>query len=90
MAKGEGTLALVVSPMLSCEEAYLLATLARRLDPKAVFGIGPVPVKGQDKVFPAGTKETDPKAFKMYAEKAPNARGVRRECRSLPSGRSWV
>ena len=71
-------LALVVSPMLSCEEAYLLATLARRLDPKAVFGIGPVPVKGQDKVFPAGTKETDPKAFKMYAEKAPNARGVRR------------
>jgi len=69
---------LVVSPMLSCEEAYLLATLARRLDPKAIFGIGPVPVKGQDKVFPAGAKETDAKAFRMYAEKAPNARGVRR------------
>ncbi len=76
-------LALVVSPMLSCEEAYLLATLARRLDPKAVFGIGPVPVKGQDKVFPAGAKETDPKAFKMYAEKAPNARGVRRVLEAL-------
>jgi len=78
-AAGAGKrLALVVSPMLSCEEAYLLATLARRLDPRAVLGVGPVPRQGEDKVFPAGAKETDPKAFTMRAEKAPNARGVRR------------
>lgn len=76
-AKGK-RLAVMVSPMLSCEEAYLLAKLARRLDPKAVLAVGPVPTHGQDKVFPIGAKETDPKAFKMYAEKAPNARGVRR------------
>jgi len=67
-------LAVMVSPMLVCEEAYLLGTLARTLDPQAVLAVGPVPVQGEDKTFPPG----DPKGFKMYAEKAPNARGVRR------------
>jgi len=71
-------LALVVSPMLSCEDAFVLADLARRLDARAVFAVGPVPTFGADKVFPAGASESDPSAFKMYAEKAPNARGVRR------------
>ena len=69
---------LLVSPMLPCEEAYLLASVAREIDPKAVLGVGPVPVSGQDKVFPTGASEADKKSFKMYAEKAPNARGVRR------------
>jgi NADH-quinone oxidoreductase subunit G len=76
-AAGQRT-ALMVSPMLPCEEAFLLAKAARELDPNAILAVGPVPVKGQDKVFPAGAAETDKKAFKMYAEKAPNARGVRR------------
>ncbi len=71
-------LAVLISPMLPCEEAYLLAKLARALDPHAVLALGPVPFKGEDKVFPKGAKETDKNAFKMYAEKAPNARGVRR------------
>ena len=75
---GNKRLAVMVSPMLSCEEAYLLAKLARRLDPKAILAVGPVPTHGADKVFPAGANESDPKAFKVYAEKAPNARGVRR------------
>lgn len=78
-AVSEGNnLAVLISPMLPCEEAYLLAKLARTLDPKAVLALGPVPTSGQDKVFPKGAKETDKNAFKMYAEKAPNARGVRR------------
>ncbi len=68
--KGDGSLALMVSPMLPCEEAYLLAKLARALDPKAVLSVGPVPRDGQDKTFPGG--------YTIYAEKAPNARGVRR------------
>ncbi len=76
-AKG-GRLAAVISPMLSCEDAFLLAKAARMLDPQAVLAVGPVPVHGQDKIYPAGAKEEDPKAFKVYAEKAPNARGVRR------------
>ncbi len=71
-------LAVMVSPMLSCEEAFLLGRLARRLDEQAMLAVGPIPRGGQDKVFPPGAKEDSPKAFKTYAEKAPNARGVRR------------
>lgn len=71
-------LALVVSPMLSCEDAYLLAKTARRMDPQAVLAVGPVPVSGQDKVYPIGAGENDPCAFRICAEKAPNARGVKR------------
>jgi NADH-quinone oxidoreductase subunit G len=70
--------ALVVSPMITCEEAFTLAKLAKAIDPGAVLALGPVPHHGQDKVYPMGAAESDPKAFKIYAEKAPNARGVRR------------
>ncbi len=75
--------ALMVSPMLSCEDAYLLARAVLEIDPKAVLGLGPVPVKGADKVFPPKADENSPKAFKLYAEKAPNARGVRRVLTAL-------
>ncbi len=68
--KGPGVLALLISPMLSCEEAYLLGRLARDLDPRALLGIGPVPVEGQNKTFPGG--------YTVYAEKCPNLRGVQR------------
>lgn len=71
-------LGVAVSPMLSCEEAFLLADLARAIDPRAVLALGPVPVHGQDRVFPPGAAPDDPRAFVMYAEKAPNARGVKR------------
>jgi NADH-quinone oxidoreductase subunit G len=63
-------IALMVSPMLSCEDTYLLASYVMSIDPNAILGIGPVPLHGEDKTFPGG--------FKMNAEKAPNARGVRR------------
>jgi NADH-quinone oxidoreductase subunit G len=69
-----GRLAVLVSPMLSCEDAYLLGKLALTLDPRAILGVGFVPVVGQDKLFPPN----DPKGFRVCAEKAPNARGVRR------------
>ncbi|QDU34121.1 NADH-quinone oxidoreductase chain 3 [Poriferisphaera corsica] len=67
---GEGAISLLVSPMLSCEDAYLLGKLAVSLDPKAKLGVGQVPMEGEDKSFPGG--------YTIYAEKAPNARGVRR------------
>ncbi len=64
-------IALVVSPMLSCEEAYALAKAAVALGGKgATLCVGPVPRDGTDKVFPGG--------YTVRAEKAPNARGVRR------------
>lgn len=69
-AGGGGGLAVMVSPMLSCEDAFLLAQAAKHLDPSAVFAVGPIPFHGQDKPFPGG--------YTVRAEKAPNARGVRR------------
>ncbi|CAE7222524.1 nqo3, partial [Symbiodinium necroappetens] len=60
----------VVSPMLSCEEAYLLARAAKAIADDVTFAVGPIPRQGEDKTFPGG--------YTIYAEKAPNARGVRR------------
>lgn len=74
-AKGPGSLAVLVSPMLPCEEAYLLGRLVRGLDGGAVLGVGPIPRVGEDKAFPGG--------YTVYAEKCPNSRGVRRALQLL-------
>jgi NADH-quinone oxidoreductase subunit G len=63
-----GHLAVVVSPFLTVEEAYLLCTLARQIDSQALLTLGPVPVQGDDETFPNG--------FTIRAEKCPNRRGV--------------
>ena len=63
-------IALLVSPMLSCEDAWLLGELIRGIDKNAVIGVGPVPNNGKNKTFKSG--------FTVRGEKAPNARGVRR------------
>lgn len=67
-------LGVIISPMLSCEDAFALAKLALSIDPRAVFALGPVPTSGQDRTFPPDK----PDGFKVFAEKAPNARGVQR------------
>jgi NADH-quinone oxidoreductase subunit G len=79
-ARSGRRLGLLVSPMLSCEDAYLLAKWVLAQDPQAELAVGPVPVHGSDKTFPGG--------FTMYAEKAPNARGVRRVLEALAKGRA--
>jgi NADH-quinone oxidoreductase subunit G len=89
LAKAQGTLAaavnagkraaIMVSPMLSCEDAFELASWVLALDPRAELAVGPVPVAGQDRTFKGG--------FTMYAEKAPNARGVRRVLEALGARR---
>lgn len=63
-----GRLAALLSPFLTVEEAYMLAKLARRLDPQAVLALGPIPTVGTDERFPNG--------FTISAEKCPNRRGV--------------
>ncbi|HBZ96279.1 MAG TPA: hypothetical protein DEO57_00375 [Phycisphaerales bacterium] len=68
-------LAAIISPMLSCEDAWYLGRLVRALDPAATLVVGPVPVQGEDKSFPGG--------YTVRAEKAPNARGVRRVLAAL-------
>ena len=64
------SIALLISPMISCEDAWLLGKVIRSIDADAVIGIGPVPVEGEDKTFPSG--------FVVRSEKAPNVRGVTR------------
>ncbi|MGD9689903.1 MAG: 2Fe-2S iron-sulfur cluster-binding protein [Phycisphaerales bacterium] len=66
--------AVLVSPMLTCEEAYVLGEAARAIDPQAILAVGPIPTSGSDQTFPPGASN----GFTVYAEKCPNARGVRR------------
>ena len=51
---GKGKLAVVISPFMTCEEAYLLATLARIISPNAVLFLGKVPLVDEDEVFKSG------------------------------------
>ena len=62
--------AVMVSPMLSCEDAYLLGKAIRSIDEGAILGVGPVPKTGEDQTFPG--------EYTILSEKAPNARGVKR------------
>ncbi len=70
-----GHIAALISPMVSCEDAWHIGQLVRAIDPHAVLGIGPVPYDGDDQTMADG--------FVIRAEKAPNARGVRRVLESL-------
>ncbi len=63
-----GRLAVAVSPQLTVEEAWLLCSLARAIDPKAFLAMGFVPMEQRDETFAGG--------FKILAEKCPNRRGV--------------
>ena len=76
VVKAGGHVYALLSPMMACEEAYLLGQAIRKLDPAAVLALGPVPTTGQNEVFKNGTngKQT----FVIQAEKVPNAAGVRR------------
>ena len=67
-------LALLLSPMLSCEDTFSLVRLALSIDLNATIGLGPVPIVGADKTI---------SGFVIRAEKAPNARGVRRVANAM-------
>lgn len=70
--------AAVISPWATVEEAYLLATYARKLAPNAKLAIGPVRVVGEDDLYPKDVhgKPATPTKFTIRAEKCPNRRGV--------------
>lgn len=75
-----GSLYAVLSPMMACEEAYLLGKYIRSLDPQALLVMGPVP-RTEDEVFRhyLGGQET----FRIQGEKVPNRRGVERIMQTL-------
>ena len=68
--------ALLVSPMLTTEGAYEIVRAVTTIDPDTKLYLGPVPVEGEDRVFPNPTAPSG--EFVIRAEKAPNARGVTR------------
>ena len=70
--------AAVISPWATVEEAYLLATYARKLSPKAKLAIGPVRKVGEDDLYPKDVhgQPASPTKFTIRAEKCPNRRGV--------------
>jgi NADH-quinone oxidoreductase subunit G len=73
-----GMVAGVLSPFLTCEEAYLLATYLKGLGGQVMLALGPVPVVGQDDTYPKDSRgqPVQPVKFTIRAEKCPNRRGV--------------
>jgi NADH-quinone oxidoreductase subunit G len=84
ITKEYGTILGVLSPFLTVEEAYLLATYLKGLNPKNVLALGPVPRRGEDRTFTPDPREGRTgdtsfvvcRPFTIHAEKCPNRRGV--------------
>jgi NADH-quinone oxidoreductase subunit G len=68
----------VVSPFLTCEEAYLFARFIKGLSSETRLALGPVPVVGEDDTYPKDRKgrPVQPVKFTIRAEKCPNRLGV--------------
>ncbi len=68
----------VLSPFLTCEEAFLLARFLKGLSGEVRLALGPVPVVGEDDTYPKDRRgrPTQPVKFTIRAEKCPNRRGV--------------
>ena len=80
-----GSIAGVLSPFLTVEEAYLLASYLKGLSSTNVLALGPVPIRGEDLTFTpdlvtgrggGNTNFLQPRPFTIHAEKCPNRRGV--------------
>jgi NADH-quinone oxidoreductase subunit G len=73
-ADGAAKIGALLSPFMSCEEAWLLAKFIREVAPQATLAMGPIPMVGQDDTFPKGNGRAT--RFTIRAEKCPNKRGV--------------
>lgn len=84
LAATKGKVVAVLSPFLTVEEAYLLASWIKGLDSANVLALGPIPVEGEDKTYSPDKRRNrngdttflNPRPFTIRAEKAPNRRGV--------------
>ncbi len=72
---GSAGVAVVLSPMMSCEEAWLLLGFMQKVAPEVTAVVGHVPVDGQDQTFPVGATGEAVK-FTIRNEKCPNRRGI--------------
>ena len=70
----------VLSPMMTVEEAYLLASYLKNLNKAVRLVLGPIPDSGQDDVYPKNVDgsavERDKAKFIIRSEKVPNRRGI--------------
>ena len=80
MAEKPASLLAVFSPMMTVEEAYLLAKYLHSGAQRATLVLGPVPVVGEDDRYPKDHRGNPPAPektrFTIRAEKCPNKRGV--------------
>jgi NADH-quinone oxidoreductase subunit G len=76
--KNGSRVAAVLSPFLTCEEAYLLGRFMKELSPGVRLYLGHVPVQGIDDTYPKDHRgqPVEPVKFTIRAEKCPNRRGV--------------
>jgi len=79
---GADKVAVVLSPFMANEEAWLLAGFVREVAPEAALVAGPVAVEGEDQSFPAGASG-DAVKFTILKEKCPNRRGIEMLLESL-------
>lgn len=70
----------IFSPMMTVEEAFLLAKFLHSSNARPVLAMGPIPVVGEDDRYPKNYKGQPPAAdktkFTIRAEKCPNRLGV--------------
>jgi NADH-quinone oxidoreductase subunit G len=73
-----GGMAAVLSPWMTVEEAYLLASYLKSLTDKVSFALAPVRHVGEDDQYPKDVhgRPIEPIKFTIRAEKCPNRRGV--------------
>jgi NADH-quinone oxidoreductase subunit G len=77
-AKSNKGIAAVLSPWMTLEETYLLASYLKSLTPTLSLAMAPVRVVGEDDKYPKDVhgKPIEPVKFTIRAEKCPNRRGV--------------
>jgi NADH-quinone oxidoreductase subunit G len=86
--KGEKAIAAVLSPWMTVEEAYMLASYLKSLAPQAALAMAPVHTVGEDDKYPKDVhgRPMEPTKFTIRAEKCPNRRGVEMILRHFAGG----
>jgi NADH-quinone oxidoreductase subunit G len=81
-------IAAVLSPWMTVEEAYLLASYLKSLSTNVSLAMGPVRMVGEDDKYPKDVKgrSVEPVKFTIRAEKCPNKRGVEAVLRHFAGG----
>ena len=76
-SKNPSGIAVMLSPFLTVEEGFLLATFIKSISPKSKLVLGPVPVIGEDDHYPKTRGSVAPQVkFTIRNEKCPNKKGI--------------